>query len=371
MHKNDLTDQIIKIVETLKILNKESKEKGIFSDEKELNKIFNEVLFIDRMIEISQTLDELIIEINKNYPNQNINDLEDKKVFLFLETEAINNLFKKCESLIPSEIGFQEITTTKKLLNKCKSLSEESKTYLKAYNVHKLSNDLVCQLTTLKQKEENNNEYKSDYKKWRTRGIDKLLNQCNSLLKESTVLNIGEVVIEGGEIRIEKKTKNKTNKLMQLAYSLLDGINKSAKENNKLLTELVKLDSHIQDNNKILNELGSSANETKKENGVTFKDDIKAHKYYPNKHQTNKPSNASKIKSFLNLIGSNKGEGKVAPLPSITEGDFSNIGEEGKKSSKKQTEKGLSGTSKKSLSGFLNKLLHRRETGTYKIYPLY
>ena len=120
-------------------------------------------------------------------------------------------------------------------------------------------------------------------------------------------------------------TKNNTNELMQLAYSLLDGINKSAKENNKLLTKSAELDDQITYNNEILNKLEGFTNETnKKKNRVRFKDNIeKVYKYDPNKppYQTNKPSNASKIKSFLdNLIGRNKGGGKVAP--SSTEGGF-------------------------------------------------
>ena len=349
-----------------------------------------------------------------NYNTDNLNELIisfkiiDRAIKIIKTLNALTDNIDKYNAYIPNE------TLTKKqqddisdALVRCKELLEETHDTLNEYGIFEISSKLSNELTNLR------NTYIepiAEHDKPKIVVIDQLLLAFKDL--ETTISALAEknkimeqkkvdVTTEKSQIlnelianledfitlvpeklyereKIAKllniykiDTKNNTNGLGDQAHSLLDNIDKLTKENNKLLTELVKLDSHIQDNNKILNELERSANETKKENGVTFKDDIKVHKYYPNKHQTNKPSNASKIKSFLNLIGSNKGEGKVAPLPSSTEGDFSNIGEEGKKSSKKQTEKGLSGTSKKSLSGFLNKLLHRRETGTYKIYPLY
>jgi hypothetical protein len=88
-----------------------------------------------------------------------------------------------------------------------------------------------------------------DYKKSQITEIDNLFCKFKDLIgvtKEYT----------------QKTIQNGPNILQEEVNELLLSIKKSSKENNKLFTELVKLDSHIQDNNKILYELGSSANET-------------------------------------------------------------------------------------------------------------
>jgi hypothetical protein len=182
--------------------------------------------------------------------------------------------------------------------------------------------------------------------------------------------NKEEAIIRSkGLIEIKKKYNQKTiqngpNILQKEVNKLLLSIDKLVNDNNKLLTESVELDSQIQNNKKILDELEGSANKTNKKR-VRFKNNINIREYNPNEilRPINKPSNVSKIKSFLdNIFDRNKGVNKVAPLAS----SFSEIGAGDNKSSKKQN--GLPNTSNKPITGFLSRLLYKEKRPSNGIY---